>query len=125
MEKFTKEQLEQKAQEILEKKKNPEIGEPNIERLTNKEEKIKKIIAQINLQDNDEQKKEIEKNRLDIKNLNDERAQLEALIKMCFTKGPNFAIKVAQSLSDNVLDSLHAILVKNEVYEQLKEKNII
>src|SRR3989344_8651721 len=117
MEKFTKEQLE--------KKKNPEIRELNIERLTNKEEKIKKIIEQINLQDNDEQKKEIEKNKLDIKNLNDERAQLEALIKMCFTKGPNFAIKVAKGLPDNVLDSLHAILVKDEVYEQLKEKNII
>jgi len=129
MEKLTREQLERKAQEVLEKKKNPEIGKQNkdqyIEQLTIKEEEIKQNLKHIDLQDDDEQKQEIEKDRLGIKSLNDEGAQLGALIKMCFTKGPNFAIKVAQGLSDNVLDSLHATLVKDEVYEQLKEKNII
>lgn len=122
---FTHEQLEKKAQEVLEKKRNPEIKEQNIERLTIEEEKIKQNLKKISIQDDDDERKKVEKSRLEIKNLNNEETQLKALIKMCFTKGPDFAIKVAQDLSDNVLDSLHATLVKDEVYEQLKEKNII
>lgn len=126
MEKLTHEQLKKKAQEVLEKKINPEIIGKNIEKLTIEEEKIKQNLKKISIQDDDDDERiKVEKHRLEIKNLNNEKTQLEALIKMCFTKGPNFAIKVAQGLSDNVLDSLHATLAKDEVYEQLKEKNII
>lgn len=126
MKKLTHEQLEKKAQEVLEKKRNPELVEQNIERLTLKEEKIKQNLKKISIQDdNDDERRKVEKYTSEIKNLNNEETQLGALIKMCFTKGPNFAIKVAQGLSDNVLDSLHATLAKDEVYKQLKEKNII
>lgn len=127
MKQLTHEQLNQKAQEVFEHNKNIETEQQNIEQLTPKEEEIKQNIKQIALQDNDSQSEEIVKDRKQIFDSGDERVQLNSLIKLCFTKGkgPNFAIRVAQGLSNRVLDSLHDVLVKDENYNKLKEKNII
>ena len=123
MENITYEQLNKRAQEAFENKKSLEIGKQDKEQLTFKEEKIKQKLKQITAPPYLDEK-EVEENKNSISNL-DERAQLTFLTKLCFTKGPNFAIKVAQGLSDSVLDSLHAVLVEDETYNKLKEENII
>ena len=122
--KISPEQLRARAQEMYERKVAPE-KEKEPELTKNEQELRKEIESEAKTPTPQQVTDAVSQAASDLLSL-DDQAQLSELIKLVFTKNATFALKVAQRIQNPlVVDTLHDLLAKDELYYKLlKEKKL-
>ena len=116
------ESIQEKARELYERKNSPEKEKP--QELTETEQAVKEEI--IKATENPQPKDyhdELSQAVSDLLSL-DDREQLSELVKLAYSKHVRFALGVAKGLGNPlVLDTLHDLLARDELYQKLITDN--